>query len=145
MHQEFEAVAAGSGCELLAVEQGSGVLRLVLDRADGVTLAACEEVARQASALLDLDDFGAGKYTLEVSSPGLDRKLYGPGDYQRFSGERIRISWQTAEMEHKRTITGRLEEYRIDSQEIDVLDETNSERHTLALADVLLGRLDPEL
>lgn len=145
LHQEFEAVAAGTGCELLAVEHGSGVLRLVLDAPEGVTLANCEEVARQASALLDLEDFGSGRYTLEVSSPGLDRKLYRPEDYERFSGERVKVSWQTAEMDHKRTIAGRLGSYSSGSQEIEVLEEPNGERHTLALADVLQARLDPEL
>ena len=144
LRTEFEAVVADSGCELLDVEFHGGVLRLVLDRPDGVTLGHCQGVAREASALLDLQDFGPGRYTLEVSSPGLDRKLYGLSDYQRFVGQRVKITWQTAKMEHKRTITGRLNEYRSDDQEIEVLDDDDLP-HTIAVDDVLVGRLDPEL
>ena len=80
------AVAARSGCELLEIETRDRLLRLVVDRPEGVTIDDCQAVGRQISALLDVEDFGDSRYTLEVSSPGLDRKLYGPRDYERFQG-----------------------------------------------------------
>ncbi len=144
LRTEFEAVVADSGCELLDVEFHGGVLRLVLDRPDGVTLGHCQGVAREASALLDVQDFGPGRYTLEVSSPGLDRKLYRLSDYLRFVGQRVKITWQTAEMENKRTITGRLDQYRSTDREIEVVED-NDLRHTIAIHEILVARLDPEL
>ena len=60
----------------------------------GVSLGDCEHVAKQASALLDVLDFGNGRYLLEVSSPGLDRQLYRPGDYRRFLGRLARVTYE---------------------------------------------------
>ncbi|MEP0774813.1 MAG: ribosome maturation factor RimP [Acidobacteriota bacterium] len=89
-------LARSEGMELVAVEVGGTPrrprLRLVLDRREGsVTLHDCEIVSRQASLLLDEADPFPGPYTLEVSSPGLDRKLYGPEDYERFRGQAVRV------------------------------------------------------
>src|SRR5437764_15262563 len=105
---ELEAVAAASGCELLAAELKGGVMRLILDRPEGgVTLADCEHVSRQASALLDVLDFGAGRYVLEVSSPGLDRQLYRPQDYDRFAGRLARVTYTDPETGKKKTEVAR--------------------------------------
>lgn len=89
-------LARSEGVELLAVEVGGTPRRprvcLVLDRPEGgVTLLDCETVSRQASLLLDEADPFPGPYTLEVTSPGLDRKLYGPSDYERFRGRAVRL------------------------------------------------------
>src|SRR5688572_18720905 len=84
---ELEQIAAAAGCQLENAEWKGGVLRLVLDRPEGgVGLTDCEQVSKQVSALLDVVDFGKNRYTLEVSSPGLDRQLYRPRDYARFTG-----------------------------------------------------------
>jgi ribosome maturation factor RimP len=98
---ELAESAAAAGCELIHAEWKGGLLRLVLDRPDaadspdtGVSLADCERVAKQASALLDVLDFGQGRYLLEVSSPGLDRQLYRPSDYRRFLGRLVRVTWE---------------------------------------------------
>ncbi|MCU0305351.1 MAG: ribosome maturation factor RimP [Thermoanaerobaculales bacterium] len=95
---ELAAIAADEGLELLATEVvGSGprtVLRLVVDSPAGVTLDQCTAVSRQASALLDVEEPIRHRYTLEVSSPGLDRKLYSAGDYERFAGRRVRVKMQ---------------------------------------------------
>jgi ribosome maturation factor RimP len=109
---ELAEIAAAAGCELLHGEWKGGVLRLILDRpapaaetaaatgdathAGGVSLGDCELVAKQASALLDVLDFGSGRYLLEVSSPGLDRQLYRPSDYRRFLGRLVRVTHETA-------------------------------------------------
>ncbi len=89
-------LAASEGLELLAVEVGGTarrpVVRLVLDRyPGGVSLADCESVSRQASALLDAYDPFPGAFTLEVSSPGIDRKLYSDNDFVRFAGSAVRV------------------------------------------------------
>ena len=80
----------------MAVEVGGTprkpVVRLVLDREQGgVTLADCESVSRQASVLLDAYDPFPGAFTLEVSSPGLERKFYNENDFNRFFGRAVRV------------------------------------------------------
>ena len=91
----LERLAASEGVELCAVEvMGTArkpIVRLVLDReVGGVSLADCENVSRQASVLLDAYDPFPGTFTLEVTSPGLDRKLYRDKDYVRFAGQPVR-------------------------------------------------------
>ena len=121
-------LAEGEGLELVAVETAGSarrpVLRLVLDKPDGVTLAECELVARQASVILDTDDPFPRAYSLEVSSPGLDRKLYGEKDYVRFAGEtvkgRMRPAWQGP-----RAFTGVLE--GMAGGAVRVADDTGNE------------------
>ena len=74
VESEIAAVAAGVGCELAHAEWKGGVLRVFLDREEGVGLEHCEAVARQLSPLLDALEFGSGRYTLEVkpkSKPGV--------------------------------------------------------------------------
>ena len=90
-----ERVAASEGLELVEVEcrdRGPrSVLRIFVDRLEGVTLQDCEMVSRQVSTILDVEDVIAHRYTLEVSSPGLDRKLLKPADYNRFAGRQVKV------------------------------------------------------
>jgi ribosome maturation factor RimP len=83
------------GLELLEVqyrrEQSGWVLRLIIDRQDGVSLEDCAAVSREISQLLDIEDFIDQAYNLEVSSPGLDRPLKSMADFQRFTGSRTKI------------------------------------------------------
>ena len=108
---QIAAIAADEGLDLLATEVvGSGpkaVLRLIVDSPDGVNLDQCSAVSRQASVLLDVDDPFRHAYTLEVTSPGLDRKLYSPEDYEQFEGRKVTIRMQPSFREH-RTLTGEL-------------------------------------
>ena len=108
---QIAAIAADEGLHLLATEVvGSGpksVLRLVVDSPDGVNLDQCSAISRQASVLLDVDDPFRHAYTLEVTSPGLDRKLYAAGDYTRFVGRRINVRMQPSFREY-RVLTGEL-------------------------------------
>jgi ribosome maturation factor RimP len=111
IEHEIGEIAEANGCELVHAELGGGVLRLFIDRPDepgGVGLADCETVSKQVSALLDVVDFGAGRYTLEVSSPGLDRRLYRLRDYRRFAGSLARVTFREPESGKKRTVVGRL-------------------------------------
>lgn len=78
------------GIELVDIEFGrvgrDAVLRLFIDKDGGVMLDDCANVSRELSLILDVEDVIACNYTLEVSSPGLDRPLKKPADYERFSG-----------------------------------------------------------
>jgi ribosome maturation factor RimP len=143
VYAEIEAAAASSGCEVLEAGLHGVQLRLILDQEGGVTLAACEQVARKVSALLDALEFGSERYVLEVSSPGLDRKLYGPGDYERFAGRLARITWSDSER-GKRTDVGRLETFEVDKQEV-LLAAEGGEPLRIPLNSVQEARLEIEL
>ena len=157
---ELESVAAASGCELLAAELKGGIMRLILDKPEGVTLADCQYVSKQASALLDVLDFGTGRYVLEVSSPGLDRQLYRPQDYDRFAGRLARVTMQDPETGKKKTVVARLEGLRrpegadadethdagnADNAEVVLSDDKSGERQAIPLKNVKLARLEIEL
>lgn len=85
----------GLGYELWGVEflrQGRrSVLRVFIDSPQGITVEDCATVSRQLSALLDVEDPIAGEYTLEVSSPGMDRVLFHAGQYARYVGEDVNV------------------------------------------------------
>lgn len=122
--RELAANIAGAyGLELFDVtygrEAGRNVLRVVLDRPgpsataeDSVSLEHCQKVSEELSAALDVDDVVADEYTLEVSSPGLDRPLRSREDYQRFAGRLAKIvtaepiARQTAFAGHLRGVEG---------------------------------------
>jgi ribosome maturation factor RimP len=149
---EIEQIAQGLGCELVHAEIRGGVLRIFLDRPDGgVTLADCEQVSRQVSALLDVLDFGSGRYVLEVSSPGLDRQLYKPLDYERFAGRLARVTYEDPETGKKRTDVARLQGLRrtegAADEEAAVLleDGGTDEVREIPLKNVKLARLEIEL
>lgn len=95
LRTKLEALVASEGMELLAVEfAGTAkkpILRLVIDREGGVSLDDCALVSEQASVLLDVFDPFPGAYTLEVSSPGMERKFYRREDYLRFAGQVVRV------------------------------------------------------
>lgn len=108
-----ERVTASSGLELVEVEfLGSGkarMLRIFIDKAGGVTHQDCENVSREVSTILDMEDVVPGdSYLLEVSSPGLDRKLTKPADYERFKGSLIKVTTYEP-VEGNRSFRGRLE------------------------------------
>ncbi|HEY2567567.1 MAG TPA: ribosome maturation factor RimP [Candidatus Aquirickettsiella sp.] len=71
------------------------VLRITIDSEKGITLADCERVSRQVSALLDVENPLSGRYNLEVSSPGLDRPLIKEKHYQRYVGHNVRVFTHT--------------------------------------------------
>jgi ribosome maturation factor RimP len=140
---DLAALAAAHGCELLHAEFVQRTLRLVLDRPEGVTLADCERVSREASALLDASGFGGARYLLEVSSPGLDRPLYRPEDYDRFAGRLGRVTFRPPDAARKRTVVGRLEGRSPDGHE--VLVHVDDETMRIPLAWVAAARLEIEL
>jgi len=90
-----EKVASAGGLEVVEVEvKGSGrnqLLRIFIDKPGGVTHADCESVSQQVGEILDSEDILPGQYTLEVSSPGVERKLKKWKDFERFQGQRIKV------------------------------------------------------
>jgi ribosome maturation factor RimP len=100
-----------AGMELVQLEMrheaGGLVLRLYIDKDGGVTLDDCARISRLVSTQLDVDDPIPGRYTLEVSSPGLDRPLTSERDFQRFAGKDITVS-TIAPMDGRRNFRGRL-------------------------------------
>lgn len=115
-----ERVARSLGLEVFDVEWKIGkqrLLRVYIDRLPGpenpegagVSHKDCEHVSEQLSVILDVEDLVPGpSYVLEVSSPGLDRKLLKPGDYERFAGRLAKI-WTNEPIENQKYFEGRLD------------------------------------
>lgn len=105
IERELGELVADEGLDLLATEVvGSGpktVLRLIVDGPEGVSLDQCAAVSRQASAILDVSDPIAHTYTLEVSSPGLDRKLFSRDDFEQFTGRPVKIRMEPSFRAHR--------------------------------------------
>jgi ribosome maturation factor RimP len=91
-----ERVARSEGIEIVEVElKGGGrnqLLRISIDKPQGVTHSDCELISHQVGTILDVEDVVPGHYTLEVSSPGVERKLLKPVDFERFQGKKVRIT-----------------------------------------------------
>ena len=109
-----QRVAESSGLELVEVDlRGGGkarMLRIVIDKPAGVTHDDCASVSREVGTILDVEDAVPGSYTLEVSSPGLDRKLERAADFARFTGSLVKV--MTREPAHNnRHFEGRLEAF----------------------------------
>jgi ribosome maturation factor RimP len=101
------------GYEIVRVELGGErrrVLQIMAERTDGaaMTVDDCADISRTVSALLDVEDPISGTYTLEISSPGIDRPLVKARDFERFAGFEARIE-TTAPIAGRRRFTGRLE------------------------------------
>jgi ribosome maturation factor RimP len=92
-----QRVGQSEGIEVVDVEvKGGGRQRLVrisIDKPEGVTHADCENISQQVGTILDVEDvIPGGSYTLEVSSPGVERKLLRPRDYERFIGSKVKVT-----------------------------------------------------
>jgi ribosome maturation factor RimP len=116
-----------------------GLLRLTIDKPDGIDLDDCEKVSNAVSALLDVEDPVPGNYNLEVSSPGLDRKLTKVKHFQRFEGETLKVSMRFP-IEGRRRFRGTL----VSSDEENIVVEVDGESHSLPLAMLDTARLVPE-
>jgi ribosome maturation factor RimP len=116
-----DRVAASSGLEVVEVEiLGGGkarMLRVFLDKPaagaeplSGVTHGDCANFSREFGTILDVEDVMPGSYTLEVSSPGLDRRLIKPADFSRFTGSRLKLTTRQP-VDNNRHFEGRLESF----------------------------------
>ena len=110
----LEPVVEDMGYELVMVEltgspSGGQVLRAFIDAPGGILLEDCEQVSRQVSAILDVEDPIKGEYSLEVSSPGVDRPLVRPEHFHRFQGSQVKVLMREACLGRRR-FTGFLTE-----------------------------------
>ena len=108
----IEPTIVAMGYDLVRVRLGGGAeptLQIMAERLDGATMTVedCEAISRAISAKLDVEDPIASAYTLEVSSPGIDRPLVRPKDYARFAGHAARIETR-APVEGRRRFTGKI-------------------------------------
>lgn len=144
LYKLLEPGVTALGFDLVAAElTGDGqrtILRVYIDVPGGVNVNDCEEVSHQVSAILDIEDPIPGKYTLEVSSPGLDRPLVKREDFARFAKEDVKI--QTREpVLGRRNFTGRLQGIEGDR----VIVEVDKEMYELEFAEIEQARLVPKL
>ncbi|MFA9460732.1 ribosome maturation factor RimP [Thiohalorhabdus methylotrophus] len=109
--QMLEPTVRAMGYELVELElvggSGNRVLRLFIDTPSGVTLDDCEAVSGAVEEVLDGEDPIPGEYSLEISSPGVDRPLRKDEDYQRFAGETVKIK-TFGPVDGQRSFTGTL-------------------------------------
>jgi len=139
----LEPGVSAMGFELVDVELAGShhkpTLRVYIDSPAGVTVNNCADVSRQLSALLDVEDPLPGHYTLEVSSPGLDRPLVRPDDFRRFIGETIKVKMHQPILGRK-NFAGRLLEVATDH----VVVEVDKEHYDLAFEGMERARLVPQ-
>jgi len=110
-----ERVAASLGVEVVEIElRGGGksrMLRIFIDKPAGVTHEDCANLSREVGTILDVEDaMPGGAYVLEVSSPGLDRKLSRAADFERFRGSRVKLTTKDP-VNGNRHFEGRLENF----------------------------------
>jgi len=133
----------GLGYELWELEyspgRGNGFLRLYIDAAAGITLDDCERVSRAVSEVLDAEDPIPGQYTLEVSSPGLERPLRTAEHFARFVGETVSVETVQA-IEGRRRFKGALTAAGTDTVEVEV----DGKRWTLPISGIRKAHLAPQ-
>lgn len=131
------------GYELVDLEFAPGrreaLVRVFIDRAEGVGIEDCEQVSREFSALLDVEDPIPQAYTLEVSSPGLDRVLRIPAHFARFAGVRVHVELKLAR-DGRRRFTGTMSQVTDSDIELQV----DGQPVRLPFADIAQAHLVPE-
>ena len=112
IHELLEPGADALGYELVAVELTGGdtsIVRVYIDTPNGVNVTDCSKASRQFSAILDVEDPISNRYTLEVSSPGMDRPLAKPEHFKKVVGDEVKIKMATL-VDGRRRFTGQLVE-----------------------------------
>jgi ribosome maturation factor RimP len=146
-----ERVATSHGLNVWDIqsrrEAPGHVIRIVIDRPgpaasaeDSVGIEDCVQVNREISVILDVEDPLPFAYTLEVSSPGLDRPLRDSGDYSRFAGRLAKVV-VSEEVDHQKAFEGRLR--GVDHGDV-LLEASNGRLHRLPCRLITRGRLDVE-
>jgi ribosome maturation factor RimP len=152
-----ERVAASAGLEIVEVElRGGGkarMLRIFIDKPGGVTHEDCANLSREVGTILDVEDVIPGaSYLLEVSSPGLDRKLIRPADYERFTGSRVKLTTRQP-VNGSHHFEGRLESFQQGRLTLDMnaprkkprAGSGASQKLEIELANVEKANLVPEI
>lgn len=141
-------ILSSLGLDLVEVEQKGGrgrvLLRIYIDKAGGVTLKDCEQASIYLGHALDVEDPIPLAYTLEVSSPGLDRPLKRPGDYQRAIGKSVRIHL-IRPIEGQGALVGRLVVVKEDHITVEMESASGGgQRYDIPIADIQQTRLEIE-
>src|SRR5579864_1299473 len=151
-----DRVASSSGLEVVEIELHGGgksrMLRVFIDKPAGVTHEDCANFSREFGTILDVEDAIPGaSYVLEVSSPGLDRKLTRPADFERFAGSRVKLTTREA-VHGNRHFEGRLEGLRDGRLFLDLSSARKKQRSAdtpqkveIDLANVEKANLVPEI
>lgn len=137
-----EQVAIDHGLELVHCEvagpDNKPIVRLFIDKPNGVTHEDCSEVSQYLGTILDVEDFIHAAYTLEVSSPGLERGLYKRADYERFAGNLAKLKTRSL-VNGQRNFRGRL--LGVDADNVLFDDKTNG-RVSIPLAAIVKANLE---
>lgn len=137
-----ERVAIDHGLELVHAEvagpEGKPILRIFIDKPDGVTHEDCSEVSLHLGTILDVEDFIHSAYTLEVSSPGLERGLYKRQDYERFAGRMAKLKSRVA-INGQRNFRGQI--VGLEGEEV-VFDDKTSGRVTVPFEQIVKANLE---
>jgi len=145
VHQIAEQAAIDHGLELVHAEvagpEGHPVLRVFIDKPGGVTHDDCSGVSTQIGTVLDVEDFIHSAYTLEVSSPGIERGLYKLADYERFAGSLAKIRTRVA-IENQRNFRGRIIGIEGDSV---VFEDLTSGRVTMPFDSIAKANLEVDV
>jgi ribosome maturation factor RimP len=135
-------VVSALGYELWELEYapraGGALLRLYIDSPEGISLDDCERVSRAVSEQLDSVDPIPGQYTLEVSSPGLDRVLRTPAHFERFAGERVRVE-MSRPIDGRKRFAGQL----IEANDQEITLSVDGGKVTLPIVEIHKARLAP--
>ncbi|WP_115703612.1 ribosome maturation factor RimP [Legionella sainthelensi] len=123
------------GCEYLSQGKHS-LLRIYIDKSEGITLDDCEAVSHQVSALLDVEDPIHGNYSLEVSSPGIPRPLFKSWQYQRYLGQEIQVK-TFKPLGGKRKLIGTL----VSASETSIVLNLGNEDHELLFSNIVKASL----
>lgn len=139
---EITRIVEGEGAEVWDIEytpeRGSMVLRIFIDKPDMVTVDDCANVSNLVSMMLDVEDLISGKYTLEVSSPGINRKLIKPEHFQRYLGRKIKVKLNPNKAGRKK-FQGLLERY--EDGTVVITDDDENQAHEIAHEDIHIARL----
>ena len=143
LRELIEPVVTGLGFELWGLEylnQGKhSVLKIFIEAEAGIDVDDCASVSRQVSGLLDVEDPLKGKYTLEVSSPGMDRRLFQLAQFEMFKGAKIKVSLRSP-FDGKRKFTGLL----CGVEDEDVVLRLGEEEFLFPFADIDRAQVVPE-
>ena len=138
-----ESVTTSLGYEVVKIDyvpqHKNSILRIYIDSENGIQIEDCEKVSRQISAVLEVEDPIAGHYTLEVSSPGIDRPLVKPEHFKRFCGERVKVSTHNMYLGRKR-FTGQLTHVN----DAGIVVEVDGEAYDLPFDDINNAKLCPQ-
>jgi len=145
IRQIAERVVTSEGMALVDVElkgtRSNQVLRVFIDKREGVTHADCQLVSEQLSAILDVEDPIPCSYVLEVSSPGLDRQLVKPNEFVHFAGRRARIAVREP-MGAQKVLEGRLAGFEAGRVRLDLGEQGMRE---IELSNIKKAKLVVEL